>query len=80
VLRTPEHMMQASSLVAKDAIASSATCGPDVEAHVTAMQAYLDAGFDEVHVNQIGPAQDEFFNFYGKEVLPELRRRVQSSG
>ena len=80
VLRTPEHMMQASSLVPKDAIASSATCGPDVEAHVTAMQAYLDAGFDEVYVNQIGPAQDEFFNFYGKEVLPELRRRTQSSG
>jgi hypothetical protein len=32
VLRTPEHMMHASSLVPKDAIASSTTCGPDVEA------------------------------------------------
>ena len=72
--------MQASSLVPKDAIASATTCGPDVEAHVTAMQAYLDAGFDEAYANQIGPAQDEFFNFYGKEVLPELRRRTQSSG
>jgi G6PDH family F420-dependent oxidoreductase len=60
--------------------AAELTCGPDVEAHVTAMQAYLDAGFDEVYVNQIGPVQDEFFNVYGKEVLPELRRRAQSSG
>jgi G6PDH family F420-dependent oxidoreductase len=45
VLRTPEHMMQASSLVTKEQLASAATCGPDVEAHVKAVEAYLEAGF-----------------------------------
>ena len=37
------------------------------------MQAYVDAGFDEVCVNQIGPDQKGFFEFYRAEVLPRLR-------
>jgi len=30
-------------------------------------------GFDEVYVNQIGPDQDAFFEFYAEQVLPKLR-------
>ncbi|GAA5009822.1 hypothetical protein [Actinopolymorpha pittospori] len=43
-------------------------------AHVAAVREYLDAGYDEVYVNQIGPRQQDFFDFYGKEVLPRLRQ------
>jgi hypothetical protein len=28
------------------------------------VQSYVDAGFDEVYVDQIGPRQDEFFDFW----------------
>ena len=47
-------------------------CGPDLDAHLAAIQAYADAGFDELYINQIGPEQDEFFAAYRDEVLPRL--------
>ena len=47
-------------------------CGPDPERHVRAISEYLDAGFDEVYINQIGADQQGFFDFYSRE----LRRRV----
>ena len=35
--------------------------------HVKAISAYLDAGFDRVYINQIGPDQREFFDFFARE-------------
>jgi hypothetical protein len=29
----------------------------------------VDAGYDEVHVLQIGPRQDEMIEFYRREIL-----------
>jgi G6PDH family F420-dependent oxidoreductase len=73
VLRTPEHFEQASSLVTEEMVAESTPCGNDVEDHLKAVQQYVDAGFDEIFVNQIGPDQKGFFDFYRSEVLPRLR-------
>jgi G6PDH family F420-dependent oxidoreductase len=73
ILPTPAHFEQASSLVTAEMLGDSITCGPDVDAHVATIQAYADAGFDELYVNQIGPDQDAFFAAYRDEVLPRLR-------
>ncbi|PZF83361.1 TIGR03557 family F420-dependent LLM class oxidoreductase [Jiangella anatolica] len=75
VLRTPEHVMQASSMVTPEQIGDSHACGPDADRHVQAISAYLDAGYGDVFVNQIGPDQDAFFDFYAAEVLPRLKER-----
>ncbi|MEU8956559.1 LLM class F420-dependent oxidoreductase [Streptomyces sp. NPDC048518] len=73
LLPTPKHFEQASELVTRDMISSAVTCGDDVEEHVKAVRAYAQAGFDEVYVNQIGPDQQGFFDFYRTSVLPRLR-------
>jgi G6PDH family F420-dependent oxidoreductase len=73
ILPTPAHFEQASSLVTPEMLSESITCGPDVERHVQTLQAYADAGFDELYVNQIGPDQEAFFTAYRDEVLPRLR-------
>ncbi len=49
------------------------TCGADVDAHLAAVRAYAESGFDELYVNQIGPEQDAFFAAYRERVLPEFR-------
>jgi G6PDH family F420-dependent oxidoreductase len=72
ILPTPEHFEQASELVTEDMV--SAPCGPDIDQHLEAINAYADAGFDELYVNQIGPDQDAFFQGYRDEVLPRLRQ------
>jgi G6PDH family F420-dependent oxidoreductase len=71
-LPTPTHFEQASDLVTETMTAQSHACGPDPERHVAAIQAYLDAGFDEVYVSQIGPDQAGMIDFYRREVLPRL--------
>jgi G6PDH family F420-dependent oxidoreductase len=73
VLPTPEHFEQATELVTEETLASEVPCGPDVARHIEAINAYAEAGFDELYVNQIGPEQDAFFEAYRDQVLPRLR-------
>ncbi|MGE7437636.1 MULTISPECIES: hypothetical protein [Kitasatospora] len=54
-------------------VADAVTCGDDPDEHAQTIQAYTDAGFDEVYVGQIGPDQEAFFDAYRQHVLPALR-------
>ena len=71
-LQTPEHFEMAAELVTPEAVAEKISCGPDPERHAQAIRAYVEAGFDEVYVNQIGPDQDDFFTFYQRQLAPLL--------
>ncbi|MDR8412995.1 LLM class F420-dependent oxidoreductase [Nonomuraea sp. 3-1Str] len=73
LLPLPRHFEQLAESVTEEQAVGGSPCGPDPEAHVQAIRAYVDAGFDEVYVNQIGAEQDAFFDFYAREVLPRLR-------
>jgi G6PDH family F420-dependent oxidoreductase len=71
LLPLPRHFEQLADLVTDDAL--PVPCGPDPQVHADAIQAFVDAGYQEVYVNQIGPRQQEFFSFFQNEVLPRLR-------
>ena len=51
----------------------TAPCGPDPDAHLAGVRAYLTAGFDEVYVGQVGPRCRGLLRFYAGQVLPRLR-------
>ncbi|MHB9286511.1 hypothetical protein ACKVMT_05670 [Halobacteriales archaeon Cl-PHB] len=44
-----------------------APTAPVADAHVAAIQAFVDAGFDPVYVHQAG-----FFDFYESSVMPSF--------
>ena len=73
LLPMPRHFGQVSELVTEEMVGESVPCGPDPQAHLQALRAYADVGYDEVYVHQIGPDQEGFFGFYAEQVLPELR-------
>ena len=74
-LPTDKHFAAASTAVREEDIAKQMPCGPDVEAHVKAVQQYVDAGFTHVAVVQIGGEhQDQFCPWAERELLPALRR------
>jgi len=73
VLPSPKHFEQASQLVTRDSTAASVVAGPKVEAHVQQLRSYVDAGYDEVYVANMGPHYLDMIAAYGREVLPELR-------
>lgn len=72
-LPTPAHFEQASSLVTEDMVAEAVPCGPDPERHRQMIHEYLEAGYDEIYIQQIGLEQEGFFRFYEREILPGFR-------
>jgi G6PDH family F420-dependent oxidoreductase len=72
LLPTPTNFEQASELVTPEMLAESIPCGPDPERHVQRIQAFFDAGYDEVYISQIGSDQEGFFRFFERELRPRL--------
>ncbi len=71
-LRTPALFDQASELVTVEATAQHTPCGPDIGPIVEAVRGYVDAGFDRIYLNQIGPDQAPFFLFLRQELAGAL--------
>ena len=74
ILPTPRHFEQASTLVTEDMVRDALPSAARAEADLDRVQAFTNAGFDEVHVQQIGPDQDAFFEFWASRIAPELPR------
>ncbi len=72
ILPRPRDFEAAMQLVPKDTVAESVTAGPDADKHAAQLREYLDAGVDEVYVQQIGPDMDGFFQAWQRDVLPQL--------
>jgi coenzyme F420-dependent glucose-6-phosphate dehydrogenase len=67
-LPTPAHFEQASSVVTKEQIADSMSCGPDPDPLLEAIQEMVKAGVDHVYLHQIGPDQEGFCDFWQREI------------
>ena len=79
MLPSPRHFEQASELVTVEQTRESVSCGPDVDRHVEALRPYVDAGFDEVYVANMGPHYADMIRAFGAEVLPALRERAKGA-
>ena len=71
-LPMPVHFEEAASIVTEDMVKEKIPCGPDPERHLQAINEFLEAGFDEVYINQIGTDWPGFLNFYARELAPRL--------
>jgi G6PDH family F420-dependent oxidoreductase len=71
-LPLPSEFADASELVTEEVVADKVVCGPDPDRHLAQLRTYLDSGYDEVYVNQIGDDQEGFLAFLKDEVIPRL--------
>jgi G6PDH family F420-dependent oxidoreductase len=74
-LPTPEHFEHAVQLVTEDRVAEAILCSPDPERFAAAIGQYADAGYTHVTIQQCGPRQREFIEFFAREVMPRLGGR-----
>lgn len=64
----------ATAFVKPEDVGEQLGCGPDVEEHVEKIRPFIDAGFDEVALVQIGAgSQDTFIAWAQEKLLPALR-------
>ena len=73
-LPNPDGFAGATQFVTPEQVAEGIACGPDVEEHVNAIKPFVDAGFTEIALVQIGAEhQQPFFDWAEQELLPALR-------
>ena len=73
-LPNPESFDSATQFVTPEQVAEQLACGPDVEDYLEAVRPYVEAGFTEIALVQIGADhQAPFFSWAEQELLPALR-------
>jgi coenzyme F420-dependent glucose-6-phosphate dehydrogenase len=75
-LPLPSLFEKTSELVSVEQVAALLPCGPDPEKHLNAIREYIKAGFDQIYIHQIGPEQEQFMDFYAREILPQIAREA----
>jgi len=79
-LPLPSLFQKASELVSVEQVARLIPCGPDPEKHLNAIREYVKAGFDHIFIHQIGSGQEQFMNFYAREIFPRIARETGEPG
>jgi len=62
-----------AQLSSPDDMAKSVPCGPDAAHAAETIAQYVNMGFDEIYIAQIGPDQQGGIHFLAEEVLPLLK-------
>ncbi len=71
-IRNPEDFEAMAKLVRPDNFVGRVFMSPDLDAHRAHIQHFIDLGFNEVYVHNVGRNQEEFIRAYGQKVIPSL--------
>ena len=72
-VKNPEDFAAMAKLVKPSDFANRVLMTADLARHAAHIQHYIDMGFDEIHLHNVGRNQAEFIEVFGREVLPALR-------
>lgn len=73
-LPNPDSFQSATELLTPEQVAEQIACGPDLDEHVEKIKQFIDAGFEEIALVQIGgETQSAFLTWAANELLPALR-------
>src|ERR671921_517005 len=72
-IRNPEDFAAMAKLIQIDNFRDRVLMSADLDEHLDHVQHYVDLGFDEVYVHNVGRNQEEFIKAYGERVIPKLR-------
>jgi alkanesulfonate monooxygenase SsuD/methylene tetrahydromethanopterin reductase-like flavin-dependent oxidoreductase (luciferase family) len=72
-IKNPEDFAAMAKLVRPDDFRNRVLISADLQEHTEHIQRYVDMGFDEIHLHNVGRVQAEFIEVFGREVLPNLR-------
>jgi G6PDH family F420-dependent oxidoreductase len=78
-IKNPEDFAAMAKLVTPAHFRNRVLMTSDLEQHISHLQHYVDMGFDEIHLHNVGRNQAEFIETFGREVIPNLRLEGGSS-
>jgi len=71
-IRSPGDFEQMAKLVRPEDFAGRMVMSADLEVHRKEIQKFLDIGFDQIYLHNVGRNQAEWIDTFGREVLPGL--------
>jgi probable non-F420 flavinoid oxidoreductase len=74
-LRSPNDFDTATRHVKPEDMRESLLISSDLARHAAWLAEYIDLGFEEIQLHQVGRNQDAFIDAFGAGVLPQLRQR-----
>jgi G6PDH family F420-dependent oxidoreductase len=72
-LHVPADFESVAELIGEGEVCERVLCAADPDAHLSKIKEFADAGFDHVHVHQVGDDQETFFRFYEEKGLVRVR-------
>ncbi len=72
-IRNPEDFAGMAKLVRIESFANRMLISADLDEHVETLQKYVDVGFDEIYLHNVGRNQAEFISTFAERVLPRLK-------
>ncbi|MEJ7696795.1 MAG: hypothetical protein WKF78_09330 [Candidatus Limnocylindrales bacterium] len=72
-IKNPEDFAAMAKMVKPEDFKNRVLMTSDLGAHTAHIQHYVDMGFDEIHLHNVGRNQAEFIEVFGRDVLPNLR-------
>ncbi len=78
-IRNPEDFEAMAKFVHIDNFKNRVLISPDLEAHRAHIQHFVDLGFTEVYVHNVGRNQEAFLEAYGREVVPNIRWAIPAA-
>jgi alkanesulfonate monooxygenase SsuD/methylene tetrahydromethanopterin reductase-like flavin-dependent oxidoreductase (luciferase family) len=72
-IRNPEDFEAMTKLVRADNFKGRVLMSSDLDAHLEHIQHFINLGFSEVYVHNVGRNQREFIEAYHREVIPNLK-------
>ena len=71
-IRNPEDFEAMAKLVRPENYKNRVLISPDPAEHAAHIQHFVDLGFDEIYIHNVGRNQEEFIRVYGEQVIPAL--------
>jgi coenzyme F420-dependent glucose-6-phosphate dehydrogenase len=72
-IRSPEDFAEMAKLVRPENYKNRMLISPDLDEHREYIQQFIDLGFDEIHVHNVGRNQAEFIKIFGEQVIAKLK-------
>ena len=73
-LSTPQHFATATRYIRPEDLRESVLVSADLGRHAAWLAEYVEMGFSEIHLHQVGRTQRAFIEAFGAHVLPQIKR------
>ena len=72
-IRSPEDFAAMAKLVRAENFEGRMLISPDLDEHREYIQRFVDLGFDEIHVHNVGRNQEQFIKAFSEQVITKLK-------